>query len=414
MYANSGSPKKPRTICGRCCSRRRRAVTTAFICSGPFGAAGATPSCLTFFHTHSSGLSGGEWAGSRYSRRGPSVESTKRSTALARCAGWLSTMQNTGLLPLCSASCNSRLRKAMNPAAVSVPVSTENRRAPCALIAEIMNRGEPGAGGAHRRRLPDRRPGGAGVVVAAHPGLVEEVHRPASGPGLRGDLRILDLFPPGHRDGVGLLGPVERTLGGKAQVMQGAPDAGHGELHAEPGLDQPPDDLPGPQRHGEPMIAGIALGDQPGRVAQLLLGELARPAGHRLGPQRLPAFGALGGQPGVDRPPVQAQGRQPGADLRRRYAPGYLLDRPKPQGLKRLVVELAAVVLPHSSIVGADGTQIKLLTIPLVRSSASSLTAERVKKPSSRRVVTVAFPACEPLSLTSVKVAIAGLLPCQC
>jgi hypothetical protein len=30
--------------------------------------------------------------------------------------------------------------------------------------------------------------------------------------------------------------------------------------------------------------------------------------------------------------------------------------RPKPQGFKRLVVELAAVVLPHSSIVSAYGT----------------------------------------------------------
>src|SRR2546421_11930428 len=275
-------------------------------------------------------------------------------------------MQNTGLPPWCSASCTSRWRKAMHPAAVSVPVRTENRRAPCALIAEIRNRGEPGAGGAHRRGLGDGGPGAEVVGVDARPGAAEEVGGPAGGPGGRGDLRILDLFPPGHRDGVGLLGPVERTLGGKAQLVQGAPDAGHGELHAEPGLDQLPDDLPGPQRHGEPVIAGIALGDQPGQLAQLLLGELARPAGHRLGPQPLPAFGALGGQPGVDRPPVQAQGRQPGADLRRRYAPGYLLDRPQPQRLKRLVVELAAVVLPHFSMVSRHGPAIKLLTIPLV------------------------------------------------
>jgi len=63
---------------------------------------------------------------------------------------------------------------------------------------------------------------------------------------------------------------------------------------------------------------------------------------------------------------VQAQGRQPGADLRRRYAPGYLLDRPQPQRLKRLVVELAAVVLPHFSMVSRHGPAIKLLTIPLV------------------------------------------------
>src|SRR3954449_10898451 len=123
-------------------------------------------------------------------------------------------MQNTGPCPVCSASCRSRFRKSMNRLAVSVPANTENRSAPWALIAEIMNRGEPGASGAHHRRLGDRGPGGAGVVVAAHAGLVEEVHRPASGPGLRGDLRILDLFPPGHRDGVGLLGPVERWPGG--------------------------------------------------------------------------------------------------------------------------------------------------------------------------------------------------------
>src|SRR3954466_10680461 len=246
MYANSGSPKKPRTICGRRCSRRRRAGTTAFICSGPFGAAGATPSCLTFFHTHSSGLSCGEYAGSRCSRRAPWVEATKRSTVFARCTGWLSTMQNTGPVPARWASGISRWRKAMKPAAVSVPASTENRSAPRALIAEIRNRGEPGAGSAHRRRLGDRGPGGAGVIVAAHAGLVDEEHRPAARLGLGGDLGVVGLLPAVHRAGVGLLGPVERTLGGEAEVVQGAPDAGHGQRHAEPGRDQLADDLAGP------------------------------------------------------------------------------------------------------------------------------------------------------------------------
>src|SRR3954471_17517670 len=261
MYANSGSPKKPRTICGRRCSRRRRAVTTAFICSGPLGAAGAPPSCFTNFGTHSSRVSFGGEGGSRCSRRAPWMESTKRFTALARWAGWLSTMQNTGPAPVRWASWVSRWRKAMNPAAVSVPVRTENRQAPCALIAEIMNRGEPGAGGRHRRGLADRSPGGAGVVVRTHPGLVDEVHRPAGRLGGRGDRRIVDLPPPGHRDGVGLLGPIQRPLGGEAQVVQGAPHAGHREMHAEPSGDQLADDLAGPQRHSEPMIAGIAFGD---------------------------------------------------------------------------------------------------------------------------------------------------------
>ena len=167
--------------------------------------------------------------------------------------------------------------------------------------------------------------------------------------------------------GVGLLGPVQRPLGGEAQIVQGAPDAGHREVHAEPGGDQPADDPAGPQRHGEPVIARIGLGDQRGQLTQLLAGELARPPGHRPGPQRLPAPAALRGQPGVDRPPVQAECRQPRADLGRRHAPGHLLGRPQPQHLQRPVVQLAAVVLPHSSSVPAHGSHIKLLTISSVR-----------------------------------------------
>jgi hypothetical protein len=46
-------------------------------------------------------------------------------------------MQNTGPVPARWASEISRWRKAMNRAPVSVPGSTENRSAPCALIAEI-------------------------------------------------------------------------------------------------------------------------------------------------------------------------------------------------------------------------------------------------------------------------------------
>src|SRR4051794_19065198 len=61
MYANSGSAKKPRTMCGSRWSRRSRPVTTAVICSGPLTAAGAAPSCVTFCQTHSSGLSELPW-----------------------------------------------------------------------------------------------------------------------------------------------------------------------------------------------------------------------------------------------------------------------------------------------------------------------------------------------------------------
>src|SRR3954447_12891895 len=282
MYANSGSPKKPRTICGRRCRRRSRAVTTDFICSGPLGAAGATPSRLTFFHTHSSGLSCGEEAGSRCSRSAPSVELTKRSSALARWAGWLSTMQNTGPAPVRWASCSSRFRKAMTPAAVSVPASTENRRAPCALIAEIMfspNR-------APVARTAGVCPTGAQVVPAwsslRTPASSTKNTVPPAALAAAAIAGYLGLLPAGHRRRVGLLGPVERPLGGAAQGVQRAPDAGHGKVHAEPGGDQLPDHLAGPQRDGEAVLARIGLGDQPGQLAQLLLGERARPAGHWL------------------------------------------------------------------------------------------------------------------------------------
>ena len=53
---------------------------------------------------------------------------------------------------------------------------------------------------------------------------------------------------------------------------------------------------------------------------------------------------------------MQAPRGQPRADPGRRHAPDHLLDRPQPQRLQRLVIELAAVVLPHSSIVRAYST----------------------------------------------------------
>src|SRR3954465_2951882 len=99
-------------------------------------------------------------------------------------------MQNPGPCPVCSASCRRRFRKSMNRLAVSVPANTENRSAPWALIAEIMNRGEPGAVGAARRGLPERGPGGAGVVVAAPAGLVDEPDGAADRLGRGGDRRI--------------------------------------------------------------------------------------------------------------------------------------------------------------------------------------------------------------------------------
>jgi hypothetical protein len=99
-------------------------------------------------------------------------------------------------------------------------------------------------------------------------------------------------FHRGHRRRVGLLGPVQRALSGEAEVVQGAPDAGHREVRSEAGGDQLPDDLPGPQRHREPVIAGIGVDDQRGQLTQLDVRQLA-PDRHRLGAQRLPVLTAL-------------------------------------------------------------------------------------------------------------------------
>jgi hypothetical protein len=63
---------------------------------------------------------------------------------------------------------------------------------------------------------------------------------------------------------------------------------------------------------------------------------------------------------------MQAQRRQAPADLGRRRARFDLLDRAQPDCLQRLVIELAAVVLSHSSSVPARRVEFKLPTIRLV------------------------------------------------
>ena len=54
----------------------------------------------------------------------------------------------------------------------------------------------PGPGVLHLRGLADRRPGGAGVVVRADPGLISEPDRGSLRLGLRPDGRVLLVLPP--------------------------------------------------------------------------------------------------------------------------------------------------------------------------------------------------------------------------
>ena len=113
-----GSRKKPRIKWGSFCSRCKAA--TALLLRSPWAVAiPARPmrSALTFFQTHSSGLSSGEYAGSWNRRSRPWVEATNFLTALDRWTGWPSTTRNTGPV----VSCISRLQKLMNVADSNLP-----------------------------------------------------------------------------------------------------------------------------------------------------------------------------------------------------------------------------------------------------------------------------------------------------
>jgi hypothetical protein len=98
----------------------------------------------------------------------------------------------------------------------------ENCSRPCAVTAEIMLRPVSGAGGLDHRDLADGRPGGAGVVVRADPGLVAEVDRRPCGYGLGADRRELLGLPALHGVGIGLPGSPQSA---QAQGAQQQADA---------------------------------------------------------------------------------------------------------------------------------------------------------------------------------------------
>src|SRR5215208_3085474 len=110
MYRRFGSRKKLRTTSGSFCSRCSAASALALRSSGPLTPARPIRSCLTCFHTHSSGFSSGAYPGRKHSCSRPLVDSANALTALERCTGWPSRTRNTG--PGLSSS--SRRQKSMN------------------------------------------------------------------------------------------------------------------------------------------------------------------------------------------------------------------------------------------------------------------------------------------------------------
>ena len=91
-------------------------------------------SCFTFFQTHSSGLSSGEYPGRKNSFSRPSSDATYSLTIWALWKETLSRIRNTGP----GASCMSFLRNSTNTVALQEPKNTSKCRVPPGETAEIM------------------------------------------------------------------------------------------------------------------------------------------------------------------------------------------------------------------------------------------------------------------------------------
>jgi hypothetical protein len=160
MQRRHGSAKNPRTVAGSFCRRRSAEMTLLLRSSRLVTPVLPMRSCSTFFQTHSSGLSSGEYPGRKNSLSQPSVEAAN--------------------------------------AVVGALVHGEPQRALGADRGEHVER-EPGAGGAHHRGAPDRRPG-CSPNLASHP-----IHRLAVQPQrgrhllrMRTGLSPLDRPQPQH------------------------------------------------------------------------------------------------------------------------------------------------------------------------------------------------------------------------
>ena len=224
-----------------------------------------------------------------------------------------------------------------------------------------------GAGGLHHRGLPDRRPGHAGVVVRAQPGLISEVHRRTLGSGPGADGRELLGLPPRHGLGVGLPGPPQRPLRRQTQGAQQPAHADRRERDLELAADQGAHHVPGPQRELELVLTRVRPHDQGVQGAHLLAGQLRRPARHRPRPQRVaPALAELR-QPAIDRAPRHPQRGRHVLGMHPRL---HRVHRPQPHLFHRPVIRLAAVVVAHYWIIPKTEDQVSLLTFPLVNTYA--------------------------------------------
>src|SRR5215211_360085 len=136
-------------------------------------------------------------------------------------------------------------------------------------------------GDRHHRRLSHRRPGGARVMIGAHPRLVAEVHLRTFPASLRPDRRELLLFPPPDRRRVLLVGAVQRPLRRQPEPVQQLPHALWGHLDTEPLTNEVANDFPGPPGEVELELPRVTT-DQPStQLTGLLISQFRRSPGKR-------------------------------------------------------------------------------------------------------------------------------------
>ena len=143
--------------------------------------------------------------------------------------------------------------------------------------------------------------------------------------------------------------------------------ADHAQSHTELAADHLAHHLPCPQREFELQLAGIAPAITPYSRDNCGGGQLRRTARHRPGLQRVLATLTVLRQPPVHRLAVKSHRR--GHILRVRARPD-LLDRPHPQHLERLVIQLAAIVFTHARL-SRSQDQVGLLLNSLVTTTVA-------------------------------------------
>ncbi len=145
--------------------------------------------------------------------------------------------------------------------------------------------------------LAARRPGGAGVVVAAHAGFVSEHNHCALslGPGAQG--RQIVVEPLLHEHCVLLISAMQRALRSEAQLVHDLARGRQAQRHAEAPLDQLTNEAQGPQAEAEAQLIGRVVAHRDGDPLHLFGCDFQWPAAAEFGSKPILALVGKCSQP---------------------------------------------------------------------------------------------------------------------